>query len=69
MGPAVLQISFYYLFMVVLGLLCWAQAFSSLGEWGLLLIWCMGFLLQCLLLLQSSGSRHADFSSCGVWAQ
>ena len=28
-----------------------------------------GFSLQWLLLLQSTGSRHAGFSSCGVWAQ
>ena len=63
MGPTVLQIAFYFLFMVVLGLLCWAEAFSGLGEWGLLLTWCMGFLSQCLLLLQSKGSRQADFRS------
>ena len=30
---------------------------------------CAGFSLQWLLLLQSMGSRHADFSSCGTWAQ
>ena len=70
MGPAVLQIAFYYLFMVVLGLLCWAEAFYGLGEWGLLLTWCMGFLSQCLLLLQSKGSRQAgrlqEFAVCGL---
>ena len=32
-------------------------------------LWCMGFSLQWLLLLQSTGSRHAGFSSCGTWAQ
>ena len=31
------------------------QAFSSCGEWG-------------LLLLRSRGSRPAGFSSCGAWA-
>ena len=30
---------------------------------------CAGFLLQWLLFLWSTGSRHADFSSCGAWAQ
>ena len=30
---------------------------------------CMGFSLQWLLLLWSTGSRHAGFSSCGTWAQ
>ena len=32
-------------------------------------LWCVGFSLQWLLLLQSMGSRHASFSSCGIWAQ
>ena len=30
---------------------------------------CTGFSLQWLLLLQSTGSRHTGFSSCGAWAQ
>ena len=30
---------------------------------------CVGFSLQWLLLLQSTGSRHVGFSSCGTWAQ
>ena len=30
--------------------------------------WCMGFLLRWLLLLQSTGSRHVVFSSCGSQA-
>ena len=29
---------------------------------------CAGFSLRWLLLLQSTGSRCAGFSSCGVWA-
>ena len=29
----------------------------------------LGFSLQWLLLLQSTGSRRAGFSSCGTWAQ
>ena len=32
-------------------------------------LWCAGFSLWWLLLLQSRGSRHAGFSSCGTWAQ
>ena len=31
--------------------------------------WCLGFSLQCLLLWQSTGSRHMGFSSCGTQAQ
>ena len=30
---------------------------------------CAGFSLWWLLLLQSTGSRHTGFSSCGMWAQ
>ena len=30
---------------------------------------CAGFSLRWLLLLQSTGSRCAGFSSCGVWAE
>ena len=30
---------------------------------------CMGFSLQWLLLLRSTGSRCVGFSSCGTWAQ
>ena len=30
---------------------------------------CTGFSLRWLLLLQSTSSRHAGFSSCGAWAR
>ena len=36
---------------------------------GYSLLWCMGFSLWWLLLLQSMGSRHTGFSSCGMWTQ
>ena len=45
-------ILFYLFIFGALGLGCCTRAFSSCGEW-----W--------LLLLQSMGSRHAGFSSCG----
>ena len=32
---------------------------------GYSLLWCAGFSLQWLLLLQSTGSRSEGFSSCG----
>ena len=35
---------------------------------GCSLLRCVGFSLQWLLLLQSTGSRRAGFSSCGSWA-
>ena len=31
-------------------------------------LWCAGFSLSWLLLLRSTGSRRAGFSSCGTWA-
>ena len=36
---------------------------------GYSLLWCTAFSLRWLLLLQSTGSRRAGFSSCGMWAQ
>ena len=45
-----------YLFLVFLGLCCFAQAFSSCGEWGYFSLWCMDFSLWWLLLLWSTGS-------------
>ena len=47
-------------------LLCWA--FSSCGEQSYSSLGCLGFSLQCLLLLRSLGSRRAGFSSCGMQA-
>ena len=45
-----------YLFLAVLGLRCCVWAFSSCGERGLLLVAVVGFSLQWLLLLWSTGS-------------
>ena len=59
---------FIYLFLAVFGLRCWAQAFSSCGELGLLFVAVRGFSLRWLLLLQRTGSRQAGFSSCGTRA-
>ena len=62
-------IYFIYLFLAVLGLCCCARAFSSCGERGYPSLWYVGFSLRWLLLLQSTGSRHVGFSSCGTRAQ
>ena len=51
--------------MAVLDLCCCVQAFSSCSERGLSSLQCAGFSLQWLLLLRSTGSRQAYFSSCG----
>ena len=39
--------------------------FSSCGKRGLLFVAVRGLLVGWLLLLQSAGSRHTGFSSCG----
>ena len=53
--------------------LCWVFAVAHglslvLASGGYSLLRCVGFSLQWLLLLQSTGSRHAGFSTCGMWA-
>ena len=54
---------FHWVFAAVRGLSLVAVSgdYSSLR--------CAGFSLQWLLLLRSTGSRHAGFSCCGVQAQ
>ena len=59
----------FYLFLAALGLRCCSRVFSSCGQRGYSLLLCAGFSLRWLLLLQSMGSRHAGFSSCGTQAQ
>ena len=54
------KISFFennYLFSTVLGLCCFAWAFSRCGKQGLLFVAVLGLMLWWLLLLQSIGSR------------
>ena len=49
------KIYLFYLFLAVLGLRCWARAFSSCGERGLLFIAVRGLLITVA-------------SRCGAWA-
>ena len=42
---------FIYLFLSVLGLRCWVQAFSSCGEWGLLFVGVCGLLIAVASLV------------------
>ena len=44
-----------YLFMAVLGLHCCARAFSSCGEWGLLLVAVHGLLIAVASLVAEHG--------------
>ena len=52
----------HWVFVAVCGLslVAASEGYSSL--------WCVGFSLRWLLLLQSTGSRRVGFSSCGTWA-
>ena len=59
----------FYLFLTALGLCSCARAFSGCGEGGSSSLQCVGFSLWWLLLLWSTGSRRAGFSSCGTQAQ
>ena len=63
---------FIYLFIYLW--LCWvfvaARRLSLVVVSGSCsLLWCAGFSLRWLLLLQSTGSRRTGFSSCGMRAQ
>ena len=66
---------FIYLFLILIFFwLCWSSLLHAgfslvVVSGGYSSLWCAGFSLQWLLLLQSTGSRHAGFSSCGTWAQ
>ena len=40
-----------------------------LASGGYSSLWCAGFSLRWLFLLQSMGSRRAGLSSCGTWGQ
>ena len=60
---------FYFIFLAVLGLRCCARASLVVASGGYASLRCMGFSWPWLLLLQSTGSRNAGFSSCGTRAQ
>ena len=68
-------IYFIYLFIYLfIYWLCWvfiaARGLSLVVvSGGYSSLRCVGFALRWLLLLQSTGSRCAGFSSCGTWAQ
>ena len=58
------------LFLTALGICCCTWAFSSHGQQGLLFVSVHGLLnVWWLLLLRSTASRRASFSSCNLWAQ
>ena len=55
-------------FLTALGIRCWAGLSLDAARGGYSSSQCAGFSLWWLLLLQSTGSRRAGFSSCGVRA-
>ena len=71
-SPA-LQGGFFFFNMHIILLIIFCCAGSSLlascSEQGLLYLRYMGFSLQRLLLMQSTGSRCSGFRSCNMWAQ
>ena len=62
---------FFYLYIYgCIGSLLLRMGFSLVAaSGGYSSLRCVGFSLQCLLLLWSTGSRGAGFSSCGTRAQ
>ena len=53
----------------VLGLCCYAQAFSNCGEQGLLFAVELRLLIMVASLFVEHGLEHTGFSSCGMWTQ
>ena len=70
MVPLILGVSIFYVFIKFW--LCWViiaahQLLSGYSEQGLLFTVLHRLLTALALLLQSTGSGHAGFSSCGSW--
>ena len=64
------EILFIYLFIWLRWVFVAARGLSLIAaSGGYSSLWCAGFSLQWLLLLWSTGSRHAGFRSCGTQAQ
>ena len=57
------------LFWLTRSLLLCAGFLSGCEEWGCSLLWCVGFSLQGLPLLQSTASRRQGFGSCSKQTQ
>ena len=64
----IIFIFIYFIFGCIGSLLLCAGFSLVVASGGYSLLWCVGFSLQWLLLLQSTGSRHMGFSSCGLRA-
>ena len=65
---------FFFFYLFIYFWLRWVFAAACglslvAASWGYSSLPCVGFSLQWLLSLRSTGSRCAGFSSCGTWAQ
>ena len=70
MSFSIPSLSYLFIFFGCVGSSLLPAGFSLVAaSGGYSLLWCTGFSLWWLLLLQSMGSRHAGFSSCGTGAQ
>ena len=71
--PGCLFFKFFYYYFFIFWLLWVFIAAHGLSlvvaSGGYSSLRCAGFSLRWLLLLRSTGSRRAGFSSCGTWAQ
>ena len=65
----ILKKIFIYLFLSALGLCYCAQAFSSCGEQGTLLVAVLRFLNPVASPAAEHGLEAQRLSSCGSWAQ
>ena len=69
--------NFFYIYKFILFIYFWLRwVFAALrrlslvaASWDYSSLQCLGFSWRWLLLLQSTGSRRAGFSSCGTQAQ
>ena len=74
-SETMLLFNLFYLFICLVDFGCVESSLLRVGfslveaSRGYSSSWCAGFSLQWLLLLQSTGSRHTGFSSCGARAQ
>ena len=63
------QLIFFIYINLYIYIYFWLRWVFVVASGGYSSLRCVGFSLQWLVLLWSTGSRCAGFSSCGTWAQ
>ena len=66
--PSSTSFFIYLLFLVVLGLHCWKQPFSSCDDRGYSWLWCWVSPCSCFSCCRARALGCVGFSSCGTWA-